>query len=62
MKTEFARGVQIAGANVKGWQTFVLLDVWPNGQARPIAFLDTEALQRIHEQSGEALVNLRDAQ
>jgi hypothetical protein len=60
MKVSFALGVQLGTAEVRGWQTYVLLDVGDNGWQRPIAFLDEDALTRLHEQSGAALAQLHE--
>ena len=62
VKVDFAQGVQLGTAEVRGWKAWVLLDVGDNGCQRPIAFLDQAALERIHEQSGEALRLIREGQ
>ena len=53
--TEFVSGIGIAPVRISGWDAWALVDTGPGGRRRPIAFLDQEALTRIHEQAGAAL-------
>jgi hypothetical protein len=58
----YVQGVNVVPVSVEGWQAWALLDTGPNGRQRLIAFLDHDALIRIHHQSGVALAQTAEAQ
>lgn len=57
---EYVWGINIVPVSVAGWQAWALLDTGPHGYQRPIAFLDEDALTRIHDQSGAALKQITE--
>jgi hypothetical protein len=53
---QYADGINLEPVKVNGWDAWALCERWPNGAgARAIAFLDEEALRRIHQQATAAL-------